>query len=69
VKALFVLPVVSLLSLGVVPVLMYWYESLKCSMAYSECQSIEKATHLKVINKQGAIYVCELGLDKVRSLV
>ena len=59
-KAYFFLPVLSLVSLFILPVWLYWSVPLQASMMYSKVDSLQQATHFLVQGRDGNIEIVQI---------
>ena len=59
-KAYILTPILSLLTIFVLPVKMYWDNGLFARMIFNPTTNIEQATHVLVKGKGGNIDICEL---------
>jgi hypothetical protein len=70
-KTYLLLPILSLLSLFILPVRMYWSVPLQRKYMYSEVTDLARATHLLVYGRDGNIEIVELTnmAEKMKDLV
>ena len=70
-KTYLVLPILSLLSLFILPVRMYWSVPLQKKYMYNDASELGQATHLLVHGRDGNIEIVALKnmADKMRDLV
>ena len=59
-NAYFFLPVLSLVSLFILPVWLYWSVPLQASMIYSKVDSLQQATHFLVQGRDGNIEIVQI---------
>jgi hypothetical protein len=60
VKAYLVTPILSVLSLFILPLKMYWDNDLNARMTFNTVTDIKRATHVKVIGRGGNVDICKL---------
>lgn len=60
-KAIILTPLLSLLTVFVLPIFMYWNVKVRAAMLYSPVTKLEEATAMEVHNRHtGAIEICQL---------
>jgi len=59
-KSYLLFPLLSVLSLFIYPVCVYWYPSLRKKAFYSECEGISEASHLYVEGEDGNCEVVKI---------
>jgi hypothetical protein len=70
-KTYFLVPILSLMSLFILPLKMYWSSELCCDMLYDVVEDINKATHVRISGRPGNTDICKLEnlTDKVRPIL
>lgn len=70
-KTYFLVPLLSILTIFILPLKMYWSSELCCDMLYDIVDDINKATHVKIVGRPGNTDICKLEnlTDKVRPIL
>lgn len=70
-KTYFLVPLLSILTIFMLPLKMYWSTELCCDMLYDIVDDINKATHVKIVGRPGNTDICKLEnlTDKVRPIL
>jgi hypothetical protein len=70
-KTYLLVPLLSIVTLFMLPLKMYWSTQLCCDMLYDIVDDITKATHVKIVGRPGNIDICKLEnlTEKVRPIL
>ena len=70
-KTYLLVPFLSLMTVFILPLKMYWSTELCCDMLYDIVDDITKATHVKIVGRPGNTDICKLEnlTEKVRPIL